>query len=514
MGEEKGLLRELEAYADSDFYPYHMPGHKRNRGLMCGPVGNAAGIDITEIDGFDNLHEPEGVLRDAMARAARLYGADHTFYSVNGSTAGILTAVSAAVPEGGTLIMARNCHRSVYHAVYLRRLTPVYLVPGTVGAVGIADVVTADQVEAALREHPEAAAVLITSPTYDGLVSDVGAIAWTAHRYGKPLLVDSAHGAHFGFHPKLPESAVRAGADLTVVSLHKTLPCLTQTALLHVRGNRVDRERLRLFEGIYQTSSPSYLLMAAMDQCTALLQERGAALWDGFFEDRRLFLQRAAELKRLRVYTAGLPFEAGGEPEGEAYRTMDPGKLLIGTAGAWLGGSPLTGKWLYDILRDEWHLQMEMAEGDYVTAIMTCCDRRAGWERLAEALLATDAKCEGQSGAACLPPEGVSPAPGGKAPGIFDKSGKTGKILQRTDAVLPAAVCSIACALDAAKEEVSLRDAKGRISGAFLNLYPPGIPLAAPGERLEEAMLERLEALQGRGLPVTGIRDGRVRVLA
>ncbi len=535
MGEErKRLLKELEAYADSDFYPYHMPGHKRNLAVFPARTGEvlaaAAGIDITEIDGFDNLHEPEGLLREAMERAAKLYGADHTFFSVNGSTAGILTAVSAAVPEGGTLIMARNCHRAVYHAVYLRRLTPVYLVPEKLGAIGIADAVTPEQVEAALREHPEAAAVLVTSPTYDGLVSDVGAIARTAHRYGKALIVDSAHGAHFGFHPQLPESAVCAGADLTAVSLHKTMPCLTQTALLHVRGDLVDPERLRLFEGIYQTSSPSYLLMAAMDECTALVRERGAALWDAFFRDRGEFLHRMERLERLRVYTAGLPFEADGDPAGKIYRAMDPGKLLIGTVGAVLDGSPLTGKRLYDILRDRWHLQMEMAAGDYVTAIMTCCDRREGWERLAEALLAVDEACAAEDthapGAHAPGARTAEEANAGKTADRRRKEGRPGaadrSIAWEPEAaadrsaacVLPEAVCSITRALDAPWESVSLKEAKGRISAAFLNLYPPGIPIAAPGERLDAAVLARLETLQSRGLAVVGIQNGRVKVLA
>ena len=530
MGEErKRLLQELKTYAGGDFYPYHMPGHKRNLHTSPARPGDvlaaAADIDITEIDGFDNLHEPEGFLREAMERAAKLYGADHTFFSVNGSTAGILTAVSAAAPEGGTLIMARNCHRSVYHAVYLRRLTPVYLVPEELGAIGIADAVTPEQVEAALREHPEAAAVLITSPTYAGLVSDVEAIARTAHRYGKALIVDSAHGAHFGFHPQLPESAVRAGADLTAVSLHKTMPCLTQTALLHVRGDRVDPERLRLFEGIYQTSSPSYLLMAAMDECVALVQECGAALWDAFFRDRREFLYRMGRLKRLRVYTAGLPFEAGGSPAKEIYRVMDPGKLLIGTVGALLDGRPLTGKRLYDILRDRWHLQMEMAAGDYVTAIMTCCDRREGWEWLAEALLAVDEACAAEDahapGDAHVPDGAHAPgartaedAHAGKAADRRRKESRPEAADSSAACLLPEAVCSITRALDAPWEAVSLEEAEGRISAAFLNLYPPGIPIAVPGERLDAAVLERLEALLSRGLAVVVIQGGRVKVLA
>ena len=280
----------LTEYADGGYYPYHMPGHKR-MGTLGGSFSEALAAsvryDITEIDGFDDLHDPEGVLREAQLRAAALYGADACYYSVNGSTAGILTAVSAAVPEGGKIIMARNCHKAAYHSVYLRRLEPVYLYPGTVGDTQLAAPVTAEQVEEALKDNPDAKAVLIVSPTYDGVTADVERISEAVHRRNIPLIVDAAHGAHFGFHPGFPESPVRLGADLTVVSLHKTMPCPTQTALLLSRGSRVPEERIRLFERIYQTSSPSYLLMAAMDECISEVQRKGAADVGCLFQGER-----------------------------------------------------------------------------------------------------------------------------------------------------------------------------------------------------------------------------------
>lgn len=489
MNHEKALISQLEAYAGSDFYPCHMPGHKRNLEELIGePKANgaerpgraeavlaaAARLDITEIDGFDNLHEPEGVLKAAMDRAARLYRADQTFYSVNGSTAGLLTAISAAVPEGGKLIMARNCHKAVYHAVYLRRLRPVYLYPELVPGLNIAGALTADQVESALALHPDAEAVLLTSPTYDGVTADVKQIAQVAHQYGKPLIVDAAHGAHFGFHPAFPDSPVHLGADLTVVSLHKTMPCMTQTALLHVCGERVSRKRLRMFEGIYQTSSPSYFLMAGMDRCIRLTEEKGAALWDSFFREREDFLKRTQKLRALRIITAGCRDGGVGR--------LDPGKILIESS-----KTGLTGKQLYDILLEQYHLQMEMAAGNYVTAIMTCCDREEGWRRLAEALCEID--------------------------GLYGKQNEEGADRTRQPYPRLDLGCILSEALDAPVRKVGLAEAEGEISGAFINLYPPGIPIVVPGERLSREAVELIGCYRKQGLPLYGMQEDAITIL-
>ena len=269
------LYEKLRKYCGSDYYPFHMPGHKRRLGMG---MGDPLGFDITEIEGFDNLHHPEGILLEAQRRAARLYGAEETHFLVNGSTAGILCAIGACAPSG-RILMARNSHRAAYHALSLNRLEAVWLYPGKFVPEGEAEAweelngpLLAADAEAALEACPDVRAVFITSPTYDGVCSDVAAIARAAHRRGLPLIVDGAHGAHFGMHPLFPENAVRQGADLVIHSLHKTLPAPTQTALLHVQGDRVDRRRLRRLLAVYQTSSPSYVLMAGIDRCVGLLE--------------------------------------------------------------------------------------------------------------------------------------------------------------------------------------------------------------------------------------------------
>jgi len=497
---QKNLLNELAVLADSDRYPFHMPGHKRNLQSLWESVGDgmaaeakavlaqAARLDITEIDDFDNLHAPEGILKEALQRAAALYGADETFYSVNGSTAGLLTAISAAASENSRILMARNCHKAVYHALYLRRLTPVFLYPGVLGEISVADTLTPADVELALQENPDIKTVVLTSPTYDGICADVKMIAEVVHTHGAVLIVDAAHGAHFGFHPGFPESPVRQGADLTVVSLHKTLPAMTQTALLHVKGERVDIKRLRMFSGMYQTSSPSYFFMAGMDSCIRLLEKKGPALWDSFFVFRREFLEKTKSLEKLQLLTAVLPEKSRNSSRnvhaasdrlfGE--KSMDAGKILIQTR-----KTDLTGQRLYDILLEKYHLQMEMAAGDYVTAIVTCCDSQEGWMRLAEALLEIDRSCQ------------------------FAQRPQN---MRRPYPVLKQAM-RLQEALDGIQESCPLNEAEGRIAGTFVNLYPPGIPLAVPGERLSAEVIALIQAYAQEGLPLQGTECGCVTVI-
>ena len=482
---QRTLAESLAAYADSDCYPFHMPGHKRRLTEMLPDfpeaLQRAARLDITEIDGFDNLHDPEGILKDAEEKAAALYGADSCYYSVNGSTAGLLTAISAAVPEGGKLILARNCHKAVYHSIYLRRLTPVYLYPDIVPGTSLAGTLTKEQIEAALIQNPDASAVLLTSPTYDGITADIASIAETVHRFGKTLIVDAAHGAHFGFHPGFPKSPVALGADLTIVSLHKTMPCLTQTALLLQKGSRVSTQRLRLFEGIYQTSSPSYLMMAAMDSCMDMVKKHGAGLWDSFFTERERFLECCSSLKRLQVLTDGTKWSR--KMTSETGFLMDSGKILSETS-----KTCLTGKRFYDILLKQYHLQMEMAAGNYVTAIMTCCDTADGWQRLWDALKEIDDFCV----AADEPVQ------------------ENRKLLAYP--VLKQQI-SLTEALDAPKAQVPLTEAVGQTAGAFINLYPPGIPIVAPGEQITQEAVDVITRYRQMNLPVQGVDHDAITIL-
>jgi arginine/lysine/ornithine decarboxylase len=465
------LDRKLETYAQSNIYPFHMPGHKRQLQAESDPYQ----IDITEIDGFDDLHHAEGVLKDAQQRAAELYGSKKAYYLVNGSTCGLLAAISAATERGGEILVARNCHKAVYHAIYLRGLTAHYLYP-EITEEGIVCAVTLEQVRKALLAHPKVGAVLLTSPTYDGIVSDITRIADIVHEKGLPLIVDEAHGAHFGIGQgkMFPESAVTCGADLVVQSLHKTLPPFTQTALLHICSDRIPEQRVEQFLDIYETSSPSYVLMAGMERCVRMMAEEGDERLCAFRGKLDAFIRKMKKLTKLRLLTAS-------DFSGEQTYDFDASKLLIYT-----GDAGITGKQLYDLLLQKYGLQPEMAAGNYVLAMTSIMDTEEGFARLAEALFAIDRELAAAK-----------------------TKTRRADVLQFSAIYAPQEqVCTIAEAMDAggdAKQTAPLGESAGQVAADFLYLYPPGIPLLAPGERITEKAVRDICACRAAGLTVYGL---------
>ena len=235
-----------------------------------------------------------------------MYGTRRCFFSVNGSTAALLSAISACVSKGGSILVARNCHKAVYHALYLRELQPVYIYPHEDSRLGINGGISPSCVERYLEEHPEVEAVLITSPTYDGIVSNVEKIAEIAHRHEVPLIVDEAHGAHFRFSEYFPVSAADLGADIVIESFHKTLPSMPQSAVLHVCSERVDVEKVKQFMAIYQTSSPSYILMASIDACVDKMQKDGQQMFREFTFQLEKARQRLSQCQKIQLVQPGM----------------------------------------------------------------------------------------------------------------------------------------------------------------------------------------------------------------
>ena len=504
---QPGLLERLTEYAGSDAYPFHMPGHKR-REIPDGIPGgfpDPYGIDITEIDGFDNLHHAEGILKDAMETAAAIYGADRSWYLVNGSTCGILSAVFAATENGGKLLTARNCHKAVYHAIYLNRLEAEYLYPEEITEFGINGGIRAEDVRKALEKdamrcagnsgdvrgkNTKIQAVLITSPTYEGVVSDIRAIADAAHEYGIPLIVDEAHGAHLEYADQchsFPKSALEYGADIVVQSLHKTLPCFTQTAILHVKGKLVDQDRISRYLSMFQTSSPSYLFMAGMERCIRYMDGDGRNGMVRYEKRLEHFMERMEGLQVLEV----LDREICGK-----YRTVagwDPSKIVVSTMRA----EDFHGEELAETLRRKYHLEMEMTAPEYVIAMTSLMDTEEGFERLGTALLEIDGalrhcveseqqkeKGESKGKKRCETPEATE--------------SKVSHPVRRT------LICE---AMDADTERTAFQDTVGKVSAEFVYLYPPGIPIIAPGEVFTDAIVEKIVAYKAAGLLVQGPAD-------
>ncbi len=468
------LYDELRKLNNSDIYPMHMPGHKRN--LDCSEMSGYFDIDITEIDGFDNLHDAEGIILEAEERANTLYAADETHFLVNGSTCGVMAAVSASVRKGRTIIVGRNCHKSLYHAAYLRELNLCYLYPNLTrlnkgekesetilyGEIGY------NAVAQAIEDNPDAEAVFITSPTYEGVVSDIRTIADTVHRAGMVLIVDEAHGAHLGMSPYVPESAIKQGADIIIHSVHKTLASMTQTALIHICGDRVDKERIRRFLRIYQSSSPSYVLMASIDSCIRQL----------IADKEKIFKKLIDYRKRIENETKGLKhiFVPGND------KIVDPCKVLICSA-----DRDVTGQRIYDILRLDYNIQLEMAAETYALAIITGFDTDEGIERFINALKDLDKHLAEEKNVNLYYKEDCDVQ-------ISNGYAKAGK-----------AKLSLYEAWDAERTRSDIRKASGSIAADFINLYPPGIPLIVPGEVFTDELIFSILSYMEQGLNVQGV---------
>ena len=499
MRQEELLINRLAAYARSDMYPFHMPGHKRRTGpedsFMNSCVDsftNPFAVDITEIEGFDNLHHPQGILRDSMRWAAGVYGADQTYYLINGSTGGILAAVCGSVPRGGRILVSRNCHKSVYHGICLNQLKTSYVYPQEIEGLGIQGGITAEDVDRMLNRYMDTQAVLIVCPTYDGIVSDIEAIARIVHRAGLPLIVDEAHGAHFRYDAMFPVSALDLGADVVIQSVHKTLPSLTQTALLHIKCNRpdggcyADRERIDRYIHMVQSSSPSYVLMASIENSIYQMEQTDTAPYGKQLHRLR---RRLGQMRHLRLADTGLIGQAG-------IRDLDISKIVVSTRGTCLypaedGLTGFTGAQLDDILRREYHLEMEMCGADYVTAITTVMDSGEGLERLGDALTRIDSQLTD----AGYKPDGRS----GNQKSVYS---------MRCDTAM-----SMGEAMEEKMASVGLEDSAGCISGEFVYIYPPGIPIVAPGEWISRPILEVILEYRDKGLPVQGPADKSLRTI-
>lgn len=448
---ERGLFDSIKYLKSIGRYPMHMPGHKRR---VTPAEGLPVGWDITEIEGADDLHWSEGLLKSAMERTAAVWGAGRTWYLVNGSTCGIHAAIRAAAGCGGRIIAARNCHKSVFHAVELGELDAVWIAPPAEEKFEIFASMPPELVARALERERDIRCVVVTSPTYEGCVSDISAIAEACHRKNVPLIVDEAHGAHLGHYPQFPGGALAAGADAVIQSAHKTLPSLTQTAFLHISENSLlDPEEIEYQLDIFETSSPSYLLMASLDGCTELVRN-GERLFHQWSRALDAVYEEAGRWRVLELFS-------GGE---QVFR-FDRSKLLIsGQKGAVTGGA------LAEMIREK-GFEPEMFCGYNVLAMTGLGDDPEMIVRFGRTLTEID--------------RGLSPADEVK-PDVI-------KI------PLCTAVCPITEAMRHKTCDVPLDRAAGMTAGEYVWAYPPGVPVLVPGERIDESTAETVRFLEKSG---------------
>lgn len=401
-------MRLDKALENLDKYPFHMPGHKRN------PVFgiDGADIDITEIDGFDNLHSADGVLAELENELSCIYESKKSFLSVNGSTCGVLSAVHAVCRRGDTVLVARNCHQSVYNACCLLQLSVEYLVPEFDDKYGIYREITQNTVDSALKKFPNASAVIITSPTYEGVVSNITAPV--------PVIVDSAHGAHFGLADWLPKRAV---GDIVITSLHKTLPCLTQTAAVNVYNEKYI-DAVKQYMDIFESSSPSYVLMNSVSKMVEIIREK--SLFDSLYQN----LKRLHSIKLNNL---------------EFIPVDDKTKINVSTVKCSLSGNEVA-----DLLR-EMKIEPEMSDEVHVILMSTIGDTGKGFDMLIDALKKIDAKCvRGE--------KKIFPLP------------------------LPEKVCETWQVENT--EKADFESSVGLVCGESVFAYPPGIPILVPGEKI------------------------------
>lgn len=542
----------LEKYIEKGTYPWHMPGHKRQPLEELESFWNGVyAHDFTEAKDLDDMHEPEMFIADSLAEMKKVYGTFATYMLVNGSTSGLMTAIHATCRRGDIILAARNCHKAVYNAICMLELEPEYIVPDYVdmrwrcgvnqnGEQTITDGMTdasgesnretrekmaassevnheteekaavngeddrevsektdilgdisPDKVERAINmlitDGRKPSAVIITSPTYEGVMSDIRTLAEIAHRYGIYLIVDEAQGAHLNFMEG-HETAMEQGADIVIESLHKTMPALTQTSLLHVMDPKLD-ERVRRYLQIFQTSSPSYIFMQSMEKAVAF----GANNRAGFVEyGRRLeiFAEKCDSLRNIRLFRPGVNVSKNDEGC-SACKVFDhdEGRLVFVVRPGTVDGSGqiFTGVMLADILADRYGLIVEMASVSYVICISSVVDSAASYDILFRAIEEIDNDLEHRV--------------------IVDGSRAMDIISGRRSAMVPGK------AWDEPSEMVPLELSVGRISGAFVYAYPPGIPVLAPGEIVDERAVCGIDTMIRSGLNVSGVDDGCIAVL-
>lgn len=466
------LFQALCRHAAQRPASFHTPGHSF-RGLpeeILALGGELFQLDLSELPGLDDLHNPRGPIAEAQGLAAGLYGADHTFFLINGTTVG-LQGLLTALAGGREVIVPRNAHRSVLAGLIISGADPVYILPEIIPEFGLDCGASPLRLQSLLASHPGTAAVLAVSPSYYGVAGDLAGQALAAHEADKPLLVDEAHGAHLRFHRELPRDAMAAGADASVQSTHKLGGSLTQTSLLHLRGRRVDAVKVAAALSLLQTTSPSYILLTSLDLARRQLALKGEELLDRTVELAQMVRLRLSQVRGLRVL--------GPEHLPAGPVKLDLTKLVISVQE--LG---LTGYQAGELLAGRYNVFVEMADASHVVAFVSIGTTPQECDALVGAL--TDIAVRHRMPGTVKLPE----MPSGSK-----------KILKPRDAWF------------SPSRKTSLQEARGRISAETIAVYPPGIPAVYPGEEFTDQVIGYLAAVSRMGLPCHGPADPSLKTV-
>ena len=469
--EKTVLFDAMKKHLSNRVVRFDVPGHKGGRGNkeFRDFIGiDAMKIDVNSMKPLDNLCHPTTVIKEAQEVAAEAFGAKEAYFMVSGTTGAVQAMIMSSCKAGDKIIIPRNVHRSAINALVINGAIPVYINPGLNKKLGISLGMSVKDIEKAIQDNPDAKAILVNNPTYYGMCSDLKSIVKLAHKHGMLVLVDEAHGAHFYFGENLPISAMEAGADMAAISMHKTGGSLTQSSIL-LSGERVNSDYVRQIINLTQTTSASYLLMTSLDTARKNMSLNGKEI----FEKTVKFAEYArSEINRLGGYYA-----YGKELiDGDAVYDFDTTKLSVYTKDIGLAGIEV-----YDILRDEYNIQIEFGDLGNILAIVSAGDRGLEIERLISSL-AEIKRLYSKDPAGMFDHEYIAP-----------------------DIVLPPQK-----AFYASKKMISIKESAGQTNGEFVMAYPPGVPILAPGEKITEEIIDYISYAKEKGCLLTGTEDMNV----
>lgn len=461
------IIDSLRKIVDNNIISFHMPGHKK--GAIYKMLGyedileNLYKLDTTEIPGTDNLHSPEECIKESLKRASEVFKSDKTFYLVNGSTCGIEAAIMASVNPKEKIILNRDCHQSAINSCIIGDIDPIYVNPSINKDSNTLSGVSFNDVKRVIDSNLDAKAVFLTYPTYFGDVFDLKSICSYAHEKGMTVIIDEAHGAHLGLSEKLPETALSQGADIVIQSTHKTLPSFTQSSMIHIKGNRIDINKLTNMLRITESSSPSYLLMASLDIAVDIYEKNGFDLMDKLLSNIDEFKSELYKLKNIKVD-----------------ESKDYTKIFLNTKK--LG---ITGHELENILRENYNIQVELSNYYGVLLIATIGNTEDEFLKLKNALFEIDK--------------------------IYKKEDYLKNVSYPVK--LPKKILSPREAFYMDKKNVKIENSIGKISGEYIIPYPPGVSLVSPGEEITKEVIDYIIECKSKGMNVNGVKDSELRFI-
>lgn len=445
---------------------FHMPGHKGKSVYDLAKF--IPEIDVTEVEGVDNLHGAKGIIDKSQKKASDIYKTKKTFYSVNGTTAGIYAAITASVKPGEEILIQRNCHKCIYNSLVIGRIKGHYIYPKYDDENNILTIIDPKEIDHILSKNKNIKAVVITYPTYFGICSDIKSISDIVHKHERILIVDEAHGSHLKFNTDLPVSAESAGADIIVQSTHKTLPAYTQSSMVHLNSDRVDEDRLAKMMSMYQSTSPSYILMASLDIAMDYMSEKGIEKLKSINLIIDRFIGNMSKIQGIDILKGNKDYE------------LDKTKIVINAVK--LG---LTGRDLESILRDDYNIELEMSDLYHALAMVSVMNTKGDLDKLYLALKDID---------------------NSYSPEQF-------KVKKNIKYLYPKKEIEIYEAFNEDSQFVSLEDALGEVSADYIIPYPPGVPILAPGEVLTNDIIDYINEMIDADIEILGIKEGKISII-